>query len=44
MWSNYENVKEEMQSEFLKYDLEQIANRFGLQIDDEYLYLRFLGR
>ncbi len=43
MWSNYDNVKEEMQTEFLKYDLEQIARRFGLQIDDEFLYLRFLG-
>ncbi|MBR0452047.1 MAG: DUF3786 domain-containing protein [Oscillospiraceae bacterium] len=43
MWSNYDNVEKQMQDEFLKYDLKQIAQRFGLSIDDDYLYLRFLG-
>ena len=32
-----------MQAEFLKYDLTQIADRFGLALDDKYLSLRFMG-
>ena len=43
MWSNYDNVKEQMQTEFLKHDLKQISDRFGLSLDDQFLSLRFMG-
>ena len=42
--SNYEQMKLQMQDEFLKYDQETMIRRFNLEYDADYLYLRFVGR
>ncbi len=40
--SNYDIAKENMQVEFLKYDQEKILEKFHLQHDDDFLYIRFV--
>lgn len=42
--SNYEIMKEKMQIEFLKYDQDNMIQKFLLKSDDQYLYIRFVGR
>ena len=44
MISNYEITKKKTQSEFLKYDQEEMIRRFHLAADEDYLYFPFLGR
>ena len=43
MADNYERTRNEMRSEFLKYDQEPMLRRFPLQWDEEYIDLPFLG-
>lgn len=42
--SNYEITKIKMQSEFLKYDQKKMQEKFSLKSDEEYLYIKFIGR
>lgn len=42
--SNYELMKERMQGHFLEFDQNAMIQRFGLQHDTGYLYIRFVGR
>lgn len=42
--SNYEITKEKMQTHFLSFDQERMIRQFDLRHDDDYLYLRFIGR
>ena len=42
--SNYDLMRDEMQSEFTKYNVDYMARRYGLRQDAEYLYLYFAGR
>lgn len=42
--SNYEQMKLQMQEQFLKYDQGTMIRRFDLEHDADYLYLRFVGR
>lgn len=42
--SNYEIMKVQMQKEFLKYDQQTMIQKFQLYHDEEYLYIRFIGR
>ena len=42
--SNYEHTKEMMQRKFLLYDQQRITDKFGLKSDEDFLYLRFVGR
>lgn len=41
--SNYEVTKRRVQSEFLKYDQEKMIHKFGLEHDEQYLYIKFVG-
>ena len=41
--SNYENMKRQMQKEFVKYDQDKMIEKFQLPSDAEYLYIKFLG-
>lgn len=40
--SNYEITKRKMQKEFLKYSQEEMVHKFGLESDENYVYIRFL--
>ncbi len=42
--SNYEITKRKMEKEFLKYDQEKMVRKFGLDQDEEGIYINFLGR
>ncbi len=42
--SNYDIMKNRMSAEFLKYDQEHMIQKFSLPYDEEYIYLRFVGR
>lgn len=42
--SNYEIMKHQMASEFLKYDQDTMIRKFSLRHDPEYLYIKFLAR
>ena len=42
--SNYEIMKQQMQSEFLKYDQEKMIQKFHLQHDSDYIFMEFLGK
>ena len=42
--SNYETMKDRMSSHFLEYDQEKMIRKFSLKADENYLYLRFVGR
>lgn len=42
--SNYEKMKNEMASTFLRYDQEQMICKYSLKFDDAYLYIPFVGR
>ena len=44
MQSNYETTKKKAQQEFLLYDQEKMIKKFGLDSDETYLYIRFVGR
>ena len=41
--SNYEITKKRVQGEFVKYDQEQMIQKFSLKADENYLYINFLG-
>lgn len=41
--SNYEITKRRVQSDFLKYDQEKMIQKFSLESDDKYLYIKFIG-
>ena len=41
--SNYEKMKRQMRSEFLKYDQRAMIERFGLEASDDYLTFELLG-
>lgn len=41
--SNYEITKRRVQKDFLKYDQEKMIQKFALQSDEQYLYIRFIG-
>ena len=42
--SNYEVTKIEMRESFLSYDQEEMIRKFALKHDEQYLYLRLMGR
>lgn len=42
--SNYEKMKNEMADAFLRYDQEEMIQRYGLDHDDDDLYISFLDR
>lgn len=42
--TNYEQTRDRMQTEFLKYPQERMIEKFRLKYDTGYLYLRFIGR
>lgn len=42
--SNYEVMKKQMQKKFASYDMETVAEEWGLKQDDIYLYADFVGR
>lgn len=42
--SNYEKMKNDMAAVFLQYDQERMIQKFGLEQDPEYLYIRCLER
>lgn len=42
--SNYELMRDSMQVEFLKYDQQHMIEKFQMEHDERYLYLRFVGR
>ena len=41
--SNYEITKRRVQGDFLKYDQEKMIQKFALQADEDYLYIKFIG-
>ena len=41
--SNYDLMRDAMELEFLKYDQQQMIDKFGLDHDAQYLYIRFVG-
>jgi len=42
--SNYEIMRDQMQTEFLKYDQMHMIRKFHLEYDQQYLYLMFVQR
>ena len=42
--SNYDRMRDQMETEFLNYDQEKMIRKYGLEHDDSYLYLTFVGR
>lgn len=42
--SNYEIMKNQMSAEFLKYDQKKMITKFSLLHDEQYIYIRFVGR
>ena len=42
--SNYEKMKNEMAGAFLQYDQEKMIRKFGLDYDDDFLYIQFFSR
>jgi len=42
--NNYEQMKIQMRSHFLEFDQSEMIRKFSLSHDEDYLYLRFLGR
>lgn len=42
--SNYEITKKRVQKDFLKYDQKTMIEKFHLQYDKEYLYIKFIGK
>jgi hypothetical protein len=42
--SNYEIMRDQMQTEFLKYDQMHMIRKFHLEYDEQYLYLMFVER
>ena len=43
MVSNYAITKRRVQKEFLKYDQEKMIQKFSLDSDDDFLYIRFIS-
>lgn len=44
MMSNYEITKKRVQKEFAHYDHEKMIQKFHLESDENYLYIKFLSR
>lgn len=42
--SNYEIMKNQMREKFLKYDQNKMIMKFSLPHDEQYIYIRFVGR
>lgn len=42
--SNYEIMKNQMSGKFLNYDQEKMIRKFSLPYDEQYIYIRFVGR
>lgn len=42
--SNYDQMRDRMETEFLNYDQEKMIRKYGLVHDGAYLYLTFVGR
>lgn len=42
--SNYDRMRDQMETEFLNYDQEKMIRKYGLEHDRTYLYLTFAGR
>ena len=42
--SNYEIMRDRMQIQFLEYDQIHMIEKFRLKYDEEYLYIKFVGR
>lgn len=42
--SNYEITKRRVQREFLKYNQEKMIEKFHLKSDEDFLYIKFIGR
>lgn len=44
MKSNYETMQNRMYVQFLEYDQRNMIEKFRLKYDEEYLYMKFIGR
>lgn len=42
--TNYEQTRDKTEKQFLKYPQEQMIEKFQLKHDEQYLYIRFVGR
>lgn len=42
--SNYEIMKKQMSGEFIKYDQNKMIRKFSLPFDENYIYIKFVGR
>ncbi len=42
--SNYEIMRDKMELQFASYDQQEMIDKFSLRHDDEYFYIRFIGR
>lgn len=42
--SNYEKMKDSMADKFLRYNQEEIIQKFSLEHDEKYIYIQFVGR
>lgn len=42
--TNYDKTREDAEQRFLAYDQEKMIRKFSLKADENYLYLRFVGR
>jgi len=42
--SNYDIMRDSMELEFAKYNQDAMIQKFGLQSDASYIFLRFVGR
>lgn len=42
--SNYDITRDKMEKKFLEYDQQKMTNKFGLEYDDDYIYITFIAR
>lgn len=42
--NNYEQMRNQMRGEFVKFDQQRMIDKFSLRYDDDFLYLDFVGR
>ncbi len=42
--SNYDIMRDKMEKKFLEYDQKKMTDKFGLEYDDDYIYITFIAR
>ena len=42
--SNYDIMRNQMRVEFTRYDQQRMIEKFSLYADEDYIYIRFIGR